>query len=128
MRENVDSLQARIVLGIVLRRTSPLHELLEHSGKRKGALIRRLLIVPYVPPLPEYVDDLLGDWERFLHERNTFPDLIQCAVMHEQFKAIHPFLDGNGRLGRLLITLFLIERGRLPQPLLYLSAYIEAHR
>jgi len=83
---------------------------------------------PYVPPPPEYLDDLLGDWERFLHERNAFPDLIQCAIMHEQFEAIHPFLDGNGRLGRLLITLFLIERGRLPQPLLYLSAYIEAHR
>lgn len=83
---------------------------------------------PYVPPPPEYLDDLLGDWERFLHERNTFPDLVQCAIMHEQFEAIHPFLDGNGRLGRLLITLFLIERGRLPQPLLYLSAYIEAHR
>jgi Fic family protein len=83
---------------------------------------------PYVPPPPEYLDDLLGDWERFLHERNTLPDLIQCAIMHEQFEAIHPFLDGNGRLGRLLITLFLIERGRLPQPLLYLSSYIEAHR
>ena len=83
---------------------------------------------PYVPPPPEYLNDLLGDWERFLHERNTFPDLIQCAIMHEQFEAIHPFLDGNGRLGRLLITLFLIERGRLLQPLLYLSAYIEAHR
>ncbi len=83
---------------------------------------------PYVPPPPDGMKDLLADWERFLHERGTFPDLIQCAIMHEQFEAIHPFLDGNGRLGRLLITLFLIERKRLTQPLLYLSAYIEAHR
>jgi len=84
--------------------------------------------MPYVPPPLDYLDDLLGDWERFLHERDRLPDLIQCAIMHEQFEAIHPFLDGNGRLGRLLITFFLIERGRLTQPLLYLSAYIEAHR
>ena len=56
------------------------------------------------------------------------PELVQCAIMHEQFEAIHPFLDGNGRLGRLLITLFLIERGRLYQPLLYLSSYIDEHR
>jgi len=83
---------------------------------------------PYVPPPPDEMNDLLADWERFLHERGSFPDLIQCAIMHEQFEAIHPFLDGNGRLGRLLITLFLIERKRLAQPLLYLSAYIEAHR
>jgi Fic family protein len=83
---------------------------------------------PYVPPPPEEMQEALADWERFLHERERFPDLIQCAIMHEQFEAIHPFLDGNGRVGRLLITLFLIERGRLSQPLLYLSAYIEAHR
>ena len=83
---------------------------------------------PYVPPPLEHLDDLLADWEQFLHERNVLPDLVQCAIMHEQFEAIHPFLDGNGRVGRLLIPLFLIERGRLPQPLLYLSAYIEAHR
>lgn len=70
----------------------------------------------------------LGDWERFLHQRGVMPDLIQCALMHEQFEAIHPFLDGNGRVGRLLITLFLIERRRLSHPLLYLSAYLEAHR
>jgi Fic family protein len=56
------------------------------------------------------------------------PDLVQCALLHEQFEAIHPFSDGNGRLGRLLITLFLIERERLTQPMLYLSAYLEAHR
>src|SRR5665647_1723286 len=70
----------------------------------------------------------LGDWELFLHDRTSLPDLVQCALMHEHFEAIHPFLDGNGRVGRLLITLFLTERGRLTQPLLYLSAYIEAHR
>ena len=83
---------------------------------------------PYVPPPVAEMMTALGNWETFLHERDTLPDLIQCAVMHEQFEAIHPFLDGNGRVGRLLITLFLIERQRLPQPLLYLSVFIEAHR
>jgi Fic family protein len=83
---------------------------------------------PYVPPPPDEMIAALGEWEGFLHERGRFPELIQCALIHEQFEAIHPFLDGNGRIGRLLITLFLIERGRLSQPLLYLSAYIEAHR
>lgn len=86
------------------------------------------ITAPYVPPPPAEMRDLLGNWELFLHDRDTFSDLIQCALMHEQFEAIHPFLDGNGRIGRLLITLFLVERGRLPQPLLYLSDYIEAHR
>ena len=83
---------------------------------------------PYVPPPPAEMQRALGGWERFMHVRDEMPDLIQCALMHEHFEAIHPFLDGNGRVGRLLITLFLIERGRLSQPLLYLSAYIEAHR
>jgi Fic family protein len=82
---------------------------------------------PYVPP-PDRLMECLANWELFLHQRGRLPDLIQCAVMHEQFEAIHPFLDGNGRVGRLLITLFLVERGRLSQPLLYLSAYIEARR
>jgi len=83
---------------------------------------------PYVPPPADALMGCLGNWETFLHDRDHFPDLVQCAVMHEQFEAIHPFLDGNGRVGRLLITLFLVERGRLSQPLLYLSDYIEAHR
>jgi Fic family protein len=82
----------------------------------------------YVPPPIDEMNQALANWETFLHQRDALPDLIQCAVMHEQFEAIHPFLDGNGRVGRLLITLFLIERSRLPQPLLYLSAFIEAHR
>lgn len=83
---------------------------------------------PYAPPPPDQMMDCLANWEAFLHDRQGFPDLVQCAVMHEQFEAIHPFLDGNGRVGRLLITLFLVERGRLNQPLLYLSDYIEARR
>lgn len=82
----------------------------------------------YVPPPPEHLMETLGGWEKLLHDRGRMPDLVQCALMHEQFEAIHPFLDGNGRVGRLLIALFLVERERLSQPLLYLSAYIEQHR
>lgn len=82
----------------------------------------------YVPPPVNEMDACLNDWEKFLHDRDSMPELVQCGLMHEQFEAIHPFLDGNGRVGRLLITLFLIERGRLFHPLLYLSVYIEEHR
>ena len=82
----------------------------------------------YVPPPVGEMTACLDNWEKFLHERDVRPELVQCALVHEQFEAIHPFLDGNGRVGRLLITLFLIERGRLSQPLLYLSAYIDEHR
>lgn len=87
-----------------------------------------LMNAPYVPPPVDDMTDLLYDWERYLHVRDAVPDLIQCAILHEQFEAIHPFLDGNGRVGRLLITLFLIERGRLSRPLLYLSEFIERHK
>jgi Fic family protein len=82
----------------------------------------------YVPPPVPQMHKCLDDWEKFLHLRGTMPDIVQCALVHEQFEAIHPFLDGNGRVGRLLITLFLMERGRLSQPLLYLSDYIDQRR
>jgi Fic family protein len=81
----------------------------------------------YVPPPPEELMHCLSAWESFVHDR-SLPVLIQIALAHYQFEAIHPFLDGNGRVGRLLITLFLIERGVLPAPLLYLSAFFEATR
>lgn len=87
-----------------------------------------LAAATYVPPPVPDMTEALGRWERFLNERDTMPVLVQCALMHEHFEAIHPFLDGNGRVGRLLITLFLVERERLSQPLLYLSAFIDAHR
>lgn len=86
-----------------------------------------LLNAAYVPPPPDHLMECLGRWETFLHDRRL-PPLIHIALAHYQFEAIHPFLDGNGRVGRLLITLFLIERQLLPTPLLYLSAFFEATR
>lgn len=82
----------------------------------------------YVPPPVEEMHESLKQWEEFVNTRGRLPELVQCALMHEYFEAIHPFIDGNGRVGRLLIPLFLIERGRLSKPLLYLSAFIEQHR
>ncbi len=81
----------------------------------------------YVPPPLDHMLPCLDALEHFLHDR-TLPPLIQIALVHYQFEAIHPFLDGNGRVGRLLIILFLIERRILPGPFLYLSAFFEASR
>ena len=81
----------------------------------------------HVPPPHEEMLDYLGAWEEFLHDE-SLPPVVQTALMHYQFEAIHPFLDGNGRVGRLLITLLLMQRGVLPLPLLYLSAFFEATR
>jgi len=86
-----------------------------------------LATASYIPPSPEYLMQCLGDLEEFLYTKNL-PPLVQIALAHYQFEAIHPFLDGNGRVGRLLITLFLVEREILPTPLLYLSAFFEATR
>lgn len=82
----------------------------------------------FVPPPPDQMLEAIGDWEKFLHSENVIPPLVACALLHYQFEAIHPFLDGNGRIGRLLITLFLCERGCLSQPLLYLSAFFVKNR
>jgi Fic family protein len=81
----------------------------------------------YVPPPADEMTACLGAWERFLHDE-SLPPLVHEALAHSQFEAIHPFLDGNGRVGRLLITLLLLERQILPAPLLYLSAFFEATR
>jgi len=82
----------------------------------------------FVPPPPDAMQKALGDWEKYLHETPRLPHLVRCALVHYQFETIHPFLDGNGRLGRLLISFYLVERGILPLPLLYVSPYLETRR
>jgi Fic family protein len=81
----------------------------------------------FVPPPVDAMNDALADLERFLHE-DELPNLVAMALAHYQFEAIHPFLDGNGRIGRLLVPLALCQRGVLERPMLYLSAYFERHR
>jgi Fic family protein len=83
----------------------------------------------YVPPPIHEMKDALDAFEKFLHNgADEFEVLVQCALLHVQFESIHPFLDGNGRLGRLLITLLLVERGVLQQPLLYMSLFLKQNR
>lgn len=82
----------------------------------------------FVPPLPEDLPGLITDWEKYVNEPPREPALARCALMHYQFETIHPFLDGNGRIGRLLVVLLLIAERRLAAPLLYLSGYLESNR
>ncbi|MBI2518070.1 MAG: Fic family protein [Opitutae bacterium] len=81
----------------------------------------------YVPPPPTHVLECMGDLEKFLHNE-SLPTLIRAGLAHAQFETIHPFLDGNGRIGRLLVTLLLCHDKKLPEPLLYLSLYLKKHR
>ncbi len=92
------------------------------GGSRPGNAI-------FVPPPPEHLMECLDPFERFLHdEAGPTPVLLKASLAHVQFETIHPFLDGNGRLGRLLITLIFINEGVLREPLLYLSLYFKTHR
>jgi Fic family protein len=127
-------------LPLCLRLLCEMHALLLQNGrgssKEPGAFRRsqnwlggtrpgNAIYVP--PPVPE-MNTCLGALERFLHDDNNLPPLIKAGLLHVQFESIHPFLDGNGRLGRLLIALFLVEKKVLREPLLYLSLYLKTHR
>ena len=92
---------------------------------RSGA---NLATADFVPPPPEELNRLMSNLENFIHEHQNFPPLVKVALVHAQFETIHPFLDGNGRLGRLLITFLLVSWGVLDKPLLYLSYFFKANR
>ncbi|HCA78756.1 MAG TPA: cell filamentation protein Fic [Bacteroidetes bacterium] len=82
----------------------------------------------FVPPPVDEMNATLDAFEKYLHETNSYPPLVRLALIHHQFESIHPFLDGNGRIGRLLMSLLLVHWGLLPYPLLYLSAFFERNR
>ena len=124
-----------------LRLIREMHEILLHSGrgasKQPGEFRRSQNWIGgtrpgnalFVPPPPERLNECLDAFEKFLHVDNPqLPPLIKAGLAHVQFETIHPFLDGNGRLGRLLITLMLCEAGVLREPILYLSLYFKARR
>ncbi|RYG29163.1 Fic family protein [bacterium] len=93
-----------------------------------GASSSNLKTAKFIPPPPHEMQAALGDLERFVHDETPMPSLLKVGLVHAQFETIHPFLDGNGRVGRLLITFRLCERRILQRPLLYLSYYFKQHR
>jgi len=128
-------------LPISVRLLCKAHQLLldgaRGGGKQPGELRRsqnwiggtRPGNAAFVPPPPEHVAELLANLERFIHEPATdFPPLVKVALIHAQFETIHPFLDGNGRIGRLLITALFEHWGLLSEPLMYLSGYLKRHQ
>lgn len=122
----VCEMHRRLLAGVRGRERTP--GALRTTQNWVGAAGSTIETARFVPPPPHELPALLSDWERCAHEESDMPLLIKHALLHYQFETLHPFLDGNGRLGRLLSVLLLIEHGRLPAPLLYLSAYLERDR
>ena len=134
---------ARLADGLPLcnRLLREMHEILlsrgRGSGKRPGEFRRSQNWIGgtrpgnafFVPPPPQVVESCMADLERFIHDpKQPYPTLVKAALAHVQFETVHPFLDGNGRLGRLLISFMLHHEGMLSRPLLYLSLYFKTHR
>jgi len=136
-----DNLRSEAGLPISVRLLCDAHRLLldgaRGAGKQPGELRRsqnwiggaRPGRAAFVPPPPDKVPRLLADLERFIHDPEpALPPLVRVALVHMQFETIHPFLDGNGRIGRLLIAALLEQWGLLPEPLVYLSGYLKQHQ
>jgi Fic family protein len=119
-------IHGRLMAGVRGRERAPGE--LRASQNWIGAATSTIATAEFVPPPPGELAALMTDWERFANEEVEIPVLIRSALLHSQFETIHPFLDGNGRLGRLLLVLLLIVHGRLGAPLLYLSSYLERER
>ena len=100
------------------------------AGLRIGLVypVQPIKDATFVPPPAPEMNEALDTFEKYLHKDNLFPPLVRLALIHYQFEAIHPFLDGNGRVGRLLLSILLANWNLLPTPLLYLSAFFEKHR
>jgi Fic family protein len=139
MRYGLDRLEE---LPLSLRLIREIHERLLHGvrgGHRAPGEFRTsqnwigppgctLATAAFVPPPVHEMHQALDNFERFLHQTTSLPVLIHCGLAHAQFETIHPFLDGNGRVGRLLITFLLCQQQILSRPLLYLSHYLKTHR
>ena len=98
------------------------------AAARTGLAARRPGNAAYVPPPPNALGEVLGDFEKYLHADDALPPLVRAGLLHVQFETIHPYLDGNGRIGRLLVTLLLEHWKLLTKPLLYLSLFFKRHR
>jgi Fic family protein len=122
----IRELHERLMAGV--RGEHPTPGEFRHSQNWIGGPGSLLNDARFVPPPVEEMAEALYAFERYLHEEDKNPPLVRLGLIHYRFEAIHPFLDGNGRIGRLLISLLLIEWNLLPLPLLYLSAYFEKHR
>jgi Fic family protein len=138
LRRAEESLQTRpFNLNLLLELHSVLLDSVRGLNKGRGQFRReqnwigvsgsKLEEAQFVPPAPETIPGLLDNWEKYYHLERPDP-LVQLSVLHAQFEVIHPFLDGNGRLGRLIVPLYLYEKKLLSRPMFYLSSYLEANR
>lgn len=123
-------LKTRAIGETLLRRThNVLLDSVRGEHKDRGNFRKEQVRVgDYIPPVHTQIKDLISNWEKYLNTDTEKDVLVRIAVAHYQFEAIHPFMDGNGRIGRLVIPLFLCQEGILPTPVLYVSRYFEEHK